>query len=64
LQEVRFVSIGVNLGARKAWVAYSQRTPAVVRADADLEKMMKGGGLMKMMKRMGGGKGGMPKMPF
>jgi hypothetical protein len=24
---------------------------------------MKGGGLMKMMKRMGG-KGGMPKMPF
>jgi len=27
-------------------------------------KKMKGGGLMKMMKRMGGGKGGMPKMPF
>jgi signal recognition particle subunit SRP54 len=26
-------------------------------------KKMKGGGLMKMMKRMGGGKG-MPKMPF
>jgi signal recognition particle subunit SRP54 len=24
---------------------------------------MKGGGLMKMMKRMGGGKG-MPKLPF
>jgi hypothetical protein len=24
---------------------------------------MKGGGLMKMMKRMGG-KGGLPKMPF
>jgi signal recognition particle subunit SRP54 len=27
-------------------------------------KKMKGGGLMKMMKRMGGGKGGLPKMPF
>ena len=29
-------------------------------------KKMKGGGLMKMMKRMGGmkGLGGMPKMPF
>jgi signal recognition particle subunit SRP54 len=27
-------------------------------------KKMKGGGLMKMMRRMGGGKGGMPKMPF
>lgn len=27
-------------------------------------KKMKGGGLMKMMKRMGGGKGGMPKLPF
>jgi signal recognition particle subunit SRP54 len=27
-------------------------------------KKMKGGGLMKMMKRMGGGKGGIPKMPF
>lgn len=27
-------------------------------------KKMKGGGLMKMMKRLGGGKGGMPKMPF
>ena len=26
-------------------------------------KKMKGGGLMKMMRRMGGGKG-MPKMPF
>jgi signal recognition particle subunit SRP54 len=26
-------------------------------------KKMKGGGLMKMMKRMGG-KGGIPKMPF
>ncbi len=31
----------------------------------DMMKKMKGGGLMKMMKRMGGGKaGGMPKMPF
>ena len=29
----------------------------------DMMKKMKGGGLMKMMKRMGG-KGGMPKMPF
>ncbi|TFZ03628.1 signal recognition particle protein [Ramlibacter humi] len=27
-------------------------------------KKMKGGGLMKMMKRMGGGKGGLPKLPF
>ncbi|HZN48289.1 MAG TPA: signal recognition particle protein [Ramlibacter sp.] len=27
-------------------------------------KKMKGGGLMKMMRRLGGGKGGMPKMPF
>jgi signal recognition particle subunit SRP54 len=27
-------------------------------------KKMKGGGLMKMMKRMGGGKGGIPKLPF
>jgi signal recognition particle subunit SRP54 len=27
-------------------------------------KKMKGGGLMKMMKRMGGGKGGVPKLPF
>jgi signal recognition particle subunit SRP54 len=27
-------------------------------------KKMKGGGLMKLMRRMGGGKGGMPKMPF
>jgi signal recognition particle subunit SRP54 len=27
-------------------------------------KKMKGGGLMKMMRRMGGGKGGLPKMPF
>jgi len=27
-------------------------------------KKMKGGALMKMMKRMGGGKGGMPKLPF
>jgi signal recognition particle subunit SRP54 len=27
-------------------------------------KKMKGGGLMKMMKRMGGGKGGAPKLPF
>jgi signal recognition particle subunit SRP54 len=27
-------------------------------------KKMKGGGLMKLMKRMGGGKGGMPKLPF
>jgi signal recognition particle subunit SRP54 len=30
----------------------------------DMMKKMKGGGLMKMMKRMGGGKGGMPKLPF
>jgi signal recognition particle subunit SRP54 len=32
----------------------------------DMMKKMKGGGLMKMMKRMGGmkGLGGMPKMPF
>ena len=32
----------------------------------DMMKKMKGGGLMKLMKRMGGGKGGggMPKMPF
>ena len=27
-------------------------------------KKMKGGGLMKMMRRMGGGKGGVPKLPF
>jgi len=27
-------------------------------------KKMKGGGMMKLMKRLGGGKGGMPKMPF
>ncbi len=27
-------------------------------------KKMKGGGLMKMMKRLGGGKGGVPKLPF
>ena len=27
-------------------------------------KKMKGGGLMKMMRRLGGGKGGMPKLPF
>ena len=27
-------------------------------------KQMKGGGLMKLMKRMGGMKGGMPRMPF
>jgi signal recognition particle subunit SRP54 len=27
-------------------------------------KKMKGGGLMKLMKRMGGGKGGIPKLPF
>lgn len=34
----------------------------------DMMKKMKGGGLMKMMKKMGGmkgmGGGGMPKMPF
>lgn len=27
-------------------------------------KKMKGGGMMKLMKRLGGGKGGMPKLPF
>ena len=27
-------------------------------------KKMKGSGMMKMMRRMGGGKGGMPKLPF
>src|SRR5512134_181524 len=27
-------------------------------------KKMKGGGLMKMMRRLGGGKGGVPKLPF
>jgi signal recognition particle subunit SRP54 len=27
-------------------------------------KKMKGGGMMKLMRRLGGGKGGMPKMPF
>lgn len=27
-------------------------------------KKMKGGGMMKLMKRLGGGKGGMPRMPF
>jgi signal recognition particle subunit SRP54 len=27
-------------------------------------KKMKGGAMMKLMRRMGGGKGGMPKMPF
>lgn len=27
-------------------------------------KKMKGGGMMKLMKRLGGGKGGMPKRPF
>jgi signal recognition particle subunit SRP54 len=27
-------------------------------------KKMKGGGMMKLMRKLGGGKGGMPKMPF
>ena len=27
-------------------------------------KKMKGGGMMKLMRRLGGGKGGMPKLPF
>jgi hypothetical protein len=27
-------------------------------------KKMKGGAMMKLMRRMGSGKGGMPKMPF
>ncbi len=27
-------------------------------------KKMRGGGMMKLMKRLGGGKGGMPKLPF
>jgi signal recognition particle subunit SRP54 len=27
-------------------------------------KKMKGGGMMKLMKKLGGGKGGMPKLPF
>lgn len=27
-------------------------------------KKMRGGGMMKLMKRLGGGKGGLPKMPF
>jgi signal recognition particle subunit SRP54 len=32
----------------------------------DMMKKMKGGGMMKMMKRLGalGGKGGVPKLPF
>jgi signal recognition particle subunit SRP54 len=32
----------------------------------DMMKKMKGGGMMKMMKRLGGmkGMGGAPKMPF
>ena len=39
------------------------QAPAIDHRALDMLKKMSGGGMMKMMKRMGGMKG-MPKMPF